>query len=97
MGDGGTGVVGSDDATLSFFDVVGRRGGGRGGVGRFKAGLGVVASGRRARSVGPGDLKVFAEFFRCLKFHEGAGLGKVDTRVVGEVAREDDEESLSDD
>lgn len=49
------------------------------------------------RSVGPCDLEVLAEFFGGLEFHKLPRLGEVDACVVGEVAREDEKKSLSDD
>jgi len=62
-GDGGGSVIGRNDAALSLFDIVGGVSGGRGGVCGFEPGFGVMSGGSGARSIGPGNLEVFAEFF----------------------------------
>jgi len=95
-GNGRGSVVGCDDAALSFFDIVGGMSGGGGGVGGFEPRFGVVASGGGTRSVGPGNLKVLAELFGGLEFHELSRLGEVDTCVIGKIAWENEQKSLSD-
>ena len=69
-GNGGGSVIGRNDAALSFLDIVGGVSGSRGGVCGFEPGFGVMSGGGGARSIGPGNLEVFAEFFGGLEFHE---------------------------